>query len=63
MTIPKIDYGKWFIGFNLGGYYFYPFNWLPNEPNLRYLGYHVDWYDGPLPSFGCWFFNISWGID
>lgn len=41
-----IDYGIWW------------FNWLAKD--IRYWGYEEAWYDGPLPSFGFWFFNISW---
>lgn len=41
------------------GFYLTPFNWL--RPDIRYWGYRNDWYDGPLPSFGFWFFNINWG--
>lgn len=33
------------------------FNWLPKE--YRYLGYSYDWYDGPIHSFGFWFFNAG----
>lgn len=41
------------------GFYFYPFNWL--RPNARYWGYQAEWYNGPQPGFGFWFFNITWG--
>lgn len=39
--------------------YFAP-NWLP--PGCRYLGYAQDWYDGPISSFGFWWFNICWRL-
>lgn len=51
-------------GVNWGGpeedhwYHFYWWNWLP--PELRYIGYVQDWYDGPMSSFGFWFFNWTW---
>lgn len=41
-------------------YYFYWWNWLPKH--LRYWGYEVDWYDGPIYSFGFWFINWSWSF-
>lgn len=31
-------------------------NCLPKE--LRYFGYQQRWYDGPIPSFGFWFFHF-----
>lgn len=31
-------------------------NLLPKE--LRYWGYKQDWYDGPVPCFGFWFFHF-----
>ncbi|HFD1330503.1 TPA: hypothetical protein ACF1IQ_004574, partial [Yersinia enterocolitica] len=31
-------------------------NTLPR--NVRYFGYRRDWIDGPLPSFGFWFFHF-----
>lgn len=56
----RIDYGKWFIGLQAdnGWCCLYPFNWLP--PDVRYWGFVEHYYDGPLPTFGCWFFNVSW---
>ena len=41
-------------------YHFYWWNWLP--PYLRYLGYAQDWYDGPMSSFGFWWFNWGWRL-
>ncbi len=38
--------------------YIYWWNWLPRS--VRYWGYSEFWYDGPLPSFGLWFVNITW---
>lgn len=38
-------------------FYFWPINWLPR--GHRYLGYRRDWYDGPLFSYGFWWFNVS----
>lgn len=45
----KTEYAYWF--------YFWP-NWLPKD--IRYFGYHLDWYDHPIASFGFWYFNLSW---
>lgn len=57
-----ITFGKWHFGFRWrnNGPYFYPFNYLRNK-ELRYWGYESNWYDGPIHSFGFWFFNASWG--
>lgn len=33
------------------------FNWLPRE--YRYVGLIETWYDGPIYSFGFWFFNVG----
>lgn len=41
-------------------YHFYWFNYLPE--NLRFIGYEQLWYDGPLSSFGFWFFTIAWRL-
>lgn len=38
-------------------FYFTP-NWLPSE--LRYFGLCRDWHDGPIISFGFWWFNVAW---
>ena len=63
----KLYYGKWWFGFEWDKHpthdiyrkYIYPFNYLENK---RYWGYFEDFYDGPLPSFGFWFFNVSWSL-
>jgi hypothetical protein len=34
------------------------FNWLPRE--ARYWGYSKDWYNGPIYSFGFWYFNAGY---
>ncbi len=39
-------------------YWFYPFNWL--DKGYRYWGRDWFYYDGPHPSFGFWFFNVTW---
>lgn len=39
-------------------HYFCWWNWL--DKDIRYWGFEQDWYDGPLSSFGFWFFNWSW---
>jgi len=31
-------------------------NLLPKD--FRYWGYKQDWYDGPVPCFGLWFFHF-----
>lgn len=31
-------------------------NFLPKD--LRYFGYQQRWYDGPILSFGFWFFHF-----
>lgn len=37
---------------------FYWWNWLPNH--LSYWGIEHCWYDGPIGTFGFWYFNWSW---
>lgn len=56
----RVAYGRWFVGVRWRDdwAWLYPFNRLP--PDSRYWGYEVDYYDGPLPTFGLWFFNVSW---
>lgn len=62
----KFNCGKWWFGFewdknekyNIYLKNIYPFNWLVKD--VRYWGYFEDYYDGTLPSFGFWFFNVSW---
>lgn len=41
-------------------YHLHLWNWLP--PKHRYWGYRKDWYDGPMSSFGFWFFNVGWRL-
>lgn len=54
---------------NFGKYYFFIswrkqkssitfFNYL--EKDIRYFGYKQWYYDGPIYTFGFWFFNVSW---
>jgi hypothetical protein len=56
----KFDYGWWYFGVRWAGEWawFYPFNWLATQD--RYWGRGDMYHDGPLPTFGLWFFNISW---
>lgn len=62
----KVYYGKWWISFDWDKHpeydmyrkYISPFNWLSKD--ARYWGYDDNWYDGPHPSFGFWFFNVNW---
>lgn len=37
--------------------YIFPLNFLEKE--YRYFGPSFDWYDGPMYSFGFWWFNVS----
>jgi hypothetical protein len=63
----KLFYGKWWFGVEWKKHekhdiylrYFYPFNWI-DIPKHRYWGHQEYYYDGPLPSFGFWFFNVTW---
>lgn len=54
------DYGRWYFGWKWsnGRSWLYPFNWL--EKRYRYWGRQDLFHDGPLPTYGLWFFNISW---
>lgn len=59
----KIFAGKWYFGIEWGteaNYkYVQLFNYLAKED--RYWGRDLDaYYDGWLPNFGFWFFNIAW---
>jgi hypothetical protein len=64
----KFYCGKWWFGvewkkhetYDIYIRYFYPFTYIKRKED-RYWGYREDWYDGPLPSFGFWFFLVSWG--
>lgn len=31
-------------------------NWL--DPTVRHFGFRADWYDGPIWSFGFWWFHF-----
>ncbi len=35
--------------------------WLSPRGGNRYWGYREDWYDGPIYSFGFWYFNVYAG--
>lgn len=67
MRIGRVEFkggGVTWLGRNTvnGGlydlYWLYLFNWL--DPDRRYWGREWMYYDGPHPSIGLWFFNISW---
>ncbi len=57
----NIELGKWWILFGFkNGWHICPFNFLDRTED-RYLGYLDIYYDGHHPSFGFWFFNVTWG--
>lgn len=57
--LDDVSAGKWYLIFEWDDYkYLQVFNWL--DQDYRYWGYECEWYDGPRPSFGFWFFNVAW---
>jgi hypothetical protein len=64
----ELYYGKWYFGIQWDKISSIPdryakyldINWL--IPKARFWGYREEWYDGPLRTFGFWFFNVGWGL-